>query len=88
MKYRTLEDTVELMNSKDYRERFVAEYLQTVIRYRGLRKMLHHWSCGELDFTPTCPKSVFDKQCIGMRVYIEILQERAKLEGIELKHLL
>lgn len=35
-----LKDTVDLMNSEDYKERFKAEYLQTKIRYDNLRKML------------------------------------------------
>ena len=33
-----LKDTVELMNSKDYKERFKAEYLQAKIRYDKLVK--------------------------------------------------
>lgn len=37
---KTLKDTVELMNSEDYRERFIAEYKQLVIRCNGLRNML------------------------------------------------
>ena len=36
MMIKTLKDTVELMNSEDYRDRFVAEYKQLVIRYKGL----------------------------------------------------
>ena len=40
---KTLKDTTELMNSTDYRERFIAEYNQLVIRYRGLRNMLNKW---------------------------------------------
>ncbi len=35
-----LADTVEMMNSVDYKERFKAEYAQLVIRYNGLKKML------------------------------------------------
>ena len=35
-----LADTVEMMNSSDYKERFKAEYAQLVIRYYGLRNML------------------------------------------------
>ena len=35
-----LKDTVDLMNSSDYKERFQAEYLQTKIRYDKLHKML------------------------------------------------
>ncbi len=46
-----LRDTVELMESTDYKERFVAEYQQLVIRYRGLRNMLDKWDQGELEST-------------------------------------
>ena len=35
----TLKDTVEMMNSDDYKERFKAEYYRLVIRYRGLKLM-------------------------------------------------
>ena len=42
------------MNSEDYRERFVAEYKQLVIRYKTLRNMLDKWYKGELNFEPTC----------------------------------
>ena len=33
-----LKDTAEMMNSKDYKERFKAEYAQLVIRYDKLQK--------------------------------------------------
>lgn len=36
----TLKDTVEMMNSNDYKERFKAEYYRLVTRYRGLKLML------------------------------------------------
>ena len=32
-----LRDTVDMMNSEDYKERFKAEYYQTVIRYGKLK---------------------------------------------------
>lgn len=32
-----LRDTVEMMNSGDYKERFKAEYYQVVIRYQKLK---------------------------------------------------
>ena len=47
---KTLKDTVELMNSDDYIERFVAEYKQLTIRYKGLKTMLEKWDKGELNF--------------------------------------
>lgn len=81
---KTLKDTVELMNSSDYRERFIAEYQQVVIRYKGLRNMLDKWDRGELEFKPTCPRSTYNMQIKAMTDYIAILEARAVMEGIYL----
>lgn len=81
---KTLKDTVELMNSEDYRERFVAEYKQLVIRYKGLRNMLDKWDRGELNFKPTCPRSTYNMQIRAMEDYIAILEARAVMEEIVL----
>lgn len=81
---KTLKDTVELMNSSDYRERFIAEYKQLVIRYKGLRNMLDKWDRGELEFKPTCPRSTYNMQIKAMTDYIAILEARAVMEGISL----
>ena len=35
-----LKDTIQMMQSADYKERFKAEYYQTVIRYEKLDAML------------------------------------------------
>lgn len=80
----TLRDTVELMNSADYKERFIAEYQQLVIRYKGLRNMLDKWDQGELEFTPTCPRSTYNMQIKAMTDYIAVLEARAIIEGITL----
>lgn len=80
----TLRDTVELMNSSDYKERFIAEYQQLVIRYKGLRNMLDKWDQGELEFTPTCPRSTYNMQIKAMTDYIAVLEARAVMEGITL----
>lgn len=79
-----LKDTVELMNSADYKERFVAEYQQLVIRYRGLRNILDKWDRGELEFMPTCPRSTYNMQIRAMTDYIAVLEARAVMEGITL----
>lgn len=81
---KTLNDTVELMNSSDYRERFIAEYKQLVIRYKGLREMLDKWDHDELDFKPTCPRSTYNMQIKAMTDYIAVLEARAVMEGIAL----
>lgn len=80
----TLKDTVELMNSEDYKERFVAEYKQLVIRYRGLENMINKWDRDELNFKPTCPRSTYNMQIKAMTDYIAVLEARAVMEGIAL----
>ena len=79
-----LKDTVEMMNSADYKERFKAEYQQVVIRYQKLAAMLQKWDNGELDFTPTCPRSTYNMQVRAMTDYIAVLEARAVMEGVDL----
>ena len=38
-----LKDTIDLMQSEDYKERFKAEYQQNVIRFQKIRAMLEKW---------------------------------------------
>ena len=80
----TLKDTVEMMNSDDYKERFKAEYYQLEIRVNGLKKMLDKWDNGELDFAPTCPRNTYNNQFEYMVNYMTVLADRASMEGIEL----
>lgn len=79
-----LKETVEMMNSADYKERFKAEYQQNVIRYRKLSAMLEKWDKGELNFTPTCPRSTYNMQVRAMTDYIAVLEARAVMEGVDL----
>lgn len=81
-----LNETVEMMNSADYKERFKAEYYQLAIRYYSLCRMIEKWDSGELDFTPTCPRSMYDLQTKAMADYMMILENRAKLEGVALDY--
>lgn len=87
-----LKDTVELMNSSDYKERFKAEYYQTKIRYDKLHKMVTKYEAGTatgepskyLGFKPTCPLGTLLSQKSFMGQYLHALETRAYLEGIEL----
>lgn len=79
-----LKDTIEMMNSADYKERFKAEYYQLKIRYDKLNAMVEKWDKGELNFQPTCPRGVYSIQLITMYNYLNVLKERANLEGVEL----
>lgn len=80
-----LRNTVALMLSDDYRERFVAEYRQLMIRIESLSKMLDNWDNGSLEFTPQCPRSILEDQLLCMGKYARILKLRAELEGINLE---
>jgi hypothetical protein len=79
-----LKDTVDLMLSDDYKDRFLAEFRQLKIRYEKLRAMLSKWDDGELNFEPTCPREMYDRQIEGMEMYLDVLADRAALEGVEL----
>ncbi len=77
-------ETVDMMCSSDYKERFKAEYYQLVCRYRGLRDMLEKWDKDELTFKPTCPRSTYNMQISAMVDYLAVLEARALMEDIEL----
>ena len=79
-----LKDTVELMNSDDYKDRFKAEYYQTKIRYDKLHKMLIKHEAGTLDFTPTVPVTKLIEQKRYMGEYLRMLEIRAAIENIEI----
>ena len=82
MEVKTLKDTVSKMCSDDYKERFKAEYHQLRIRCDGLKKMLFKWDVGELDFKPTCPRSLYTLQLDSMELYLAVLEARAGIEGV------
>ena len=84
MKDMELKDTIEMMNSTDYKDRFKGEYQQVVIRFKKLKTMLDKWDKGELNFTPTCPRSTYNMQIKAMAEYIAVLEARAVMENIEL----
>lgn len=73
-----------MMTSADYKERFRAEYLQNKIRLGKLNGMLEKWDKGELNFTPTCPREIYNYQVKAMQEYHDVLVIRAKMESIEI----
>lgn len=79
-----LKDTIELMNSDNYKERFKAEYYQTKIRYEKLHKMIIKYEAGKLDFEPSCPIDMLKSQASAMGSYLYILEVRSQIEEIEL----
>lgn len=79
-----LKDTIELMNSEDYKERFKAEYLQAKIRYDKLDSMTVKYEAGTLNFTPSCSLELLKEQKKYMGNYIRTLKIRAEIEKIDL----
>jgi hypothetical protein len=79
-----LKDTVALMLSDKYEDRFIAEYCQLKIRHDKLDAFITKYCCGELAFKPKTPLSVFLSQRAEMSIYMETLENRAELEGITL----
>lgn len=79
-----LKDTVPMMISDDYKERFVAEYVQLKIRYKKLYAVLEKYAADKLDFKPTCPIEILYEQLDHMEAYLSVLETRAKYENIQL----
>ena len=80
-----LKDTIEMMVSVDYKERFKAEYLQLKIRMTGLINMLKKYKAGTLTFKPSCSYDLLNGQLKSMEMYAKYLEERAEIENIELR---
>lgn len=79
-----LSETIKLMQSEDYTERFKAEYWQTKIRQSKLYKMIVKYEAGKLEFEPKCSLVILKTQCEEMGDYLHTLEVRALIEGIEL----
>lgn len=77
-----LKDTIKLMESNDYKDRFKAEYYQIKIRKEKLQKTLDNW--GHLSFNSDSPKRYLKFQYDIMREYIKVLEQRAEKENIDL----
>ena len=79
-----LKDTIELMTSDNWKDRFVAEYLQTKIRYEKLHKMIVKRETGVMPFETPIPLKSWETQIWHMGQYLHELEKQASLHGIEL----
>jgi len=78
-----LKDTVKMMLSDDYKERFKAEYYQTKIRYDKLHRMIVKYEAGTLEFEPN-NIDLLKSQAKHMGEYLFLLETRAEIEKINL----
>ena len=79
-----LNDTIKLMNSTDYKDRFKAEYYQVKIRHDKLGAMLKKYDKNELDFKPKCSYTLLLNQYKVMGEYLDLLKLRADIEEVRL----
>lgn len=89
-----LKDTVEMMGSAYYKERFKAEYYQTKIRYEKLKTFNNKIEAAERTMYGSnkqvempvhdCPADLLRNQQSIMGEYLHILEVRAVIEGVEL----
>ena len=89
-----LNETVRLMRSNDYKERFVAEYWQLKIRTEKLQAFLNKIEAIELapvrgniileEPAHDCPTHLLMDQLRTMKNYLHILEVRAEIECIDL----
>ena len=84
----TMEMTIDLMNSQDYRDRFKGEYAQTLIRVRKLNDMLKEYDAGTLGFDLDSPVYLLRNQSAYMQAYLKTMEERAVYENIDLSFIL
>ena len=79
-----LKDTIELMTSDDWKDRFVAEYLQTKIRYEKLHRLIVRREVGKCDFLTPISLDSWMYQAHHMGEYLHELEKQAVLHDIDL----
>jgi hypothetical protein len=89
-----LKDTIPMMNSDDYKERFKAEYYQTKARYEKLKAFnTRIEAANRTGFSNykrvempkhDCPDELLRDQQHVMGEYLHMLEVRAVIEDIEL----
>jgi len=87
-KFSTLSETVELMNSESYKNRFIGEYHQTKIRYEKLKDFCNRIEAARVSCMEEpkhdCSLELLREQQRIMERYLHIMEIRAIIEEIEL----
>ena len=83
-----LKETVALMESADYKKRFIAEYWQTKIRYEKLKDFCNKIEAARIteivEPTHDCPYGILRDQQRVMGEYLHMLEVRSYIEDIDL----
>lgn len=83
-----LGETSAFMVDPDYKKRFVAEYMQTKIRYEKLKDFCNKIEVAEMTGTEApkhdCPLALLREQQKYMGMYLSVLEKRALIERVDL----
>lgn len=83
-----LKETIELMCSENYKERFIAEYHQVKIRYEKLKNFCNkievETMLGKEETKHDCPLELLREQQKYMGLYLSVLEKRALIENVGL----
>lgn len=81
-----LKDTIEMMTSEDYKERFWGEYYQLEIRAKRLLAFIRKCEDAQIEGKEEpkhdCPLSLLRTQFDAMVEYLNTLRKRALIENI------
>ena len=69
---------------EDWKERFKKEYYELREQFQKLDIMIRKYEKGRLEFKPKCPIDLLKRQRSVMWDYLSTLEQRAKIEEIEL----
>lgn len=78
----TMNDAVNIVLSDDYKKRFIAEYVETKIRYERIHNTIIKWYADKADFATDI--ELLEEQAKYMGNYLKVLEIRAVKEDIEL----
>ena len=79
-----LKNTIPMMESESWVDRFIAEYEQTKIRYNKLHKLIIKREVGKHGFDAPIPLESWKTQAYHMGLYLYELEKQAAIHGIEL----
>lgn len=79
-----LKDTIDLMTSDNWVDRFKAEYLQTKIRYEKLHRMIVSREVGKQTFNTPISLESWKEQAKHMGMYLYELEKQAAIHEIDL----
>ncbi|VTT11422.1 phage protein [Streptococcus gordonii] len=69
---------------ENYKQRMIEEYKQLAERFIKLGRLIEKHNSGTLDFKLACPIELLEDQYCAMRLYLNLLIQRATIERIDL----